>query len=118
MVLLNSEEVSCNDQVDVVATASLQCSGMLGDKQLVSEVILEGLEIEEPPVDETEAAEKKAGIARLMAGYVQRLQHRSAYHLGYPLNLDYDFGPLAPFLNFSLNNAGDPFAKVLRSKVP
>lgn len=118
MVLLNSEEVSCNDhhQVDVVAAAGLQCSGdMLGDKQLVSQVILEGLEIEEPPADEMEAAEKKAGISRLMAGYVQHLQHRSAYHLGYPLNFDYDFGPLAPFLNFSLNNAGDPFAKVNNS---
>uniref|UniRef100_A0A0E0INX8 Serine decarboxylase n=1 Tax=Oryza nivara TaxID=4536 RepID=A0A0E0INX8_ORYNI len=118
MVLLNSEEVSCNDhhQVDVVAAAGLQCSGdMLGDKQLVSQVILEGLEIEEPPADEMEAAEKKAGISRLMAGYVQHLQHRSAYHLGYPLNFDYDFSPLAPFLNFSLNNAGDPFAKVNNS---
>ena len=85
MVLLNSEEVSCNDhhQVDVVAAAGLQCSGdMLGDKPLVSQVILEGLEIEEPPADEMEAAEKKAGISRLMAGYVQHLQHRSAYHLG------------------------------------
>ncbi|KAL5231544.1 hypothetical protein ABZP36_030320 [Zizania latifolia] len=110
-----NSEVSCNgDRVDVAAaTASMQCSsGMLGDKQLVSKVILEGLEIEEPPVDEMAVAEKKAGIARLMSTYVQHLQQSSAYHLGYPLNLDYDFSSLAPFLNFSLNNAGDPFAKV------
>lgn len=39
----------------------------------------------------------------------------SLVFLGYPLNFDYDFSPLAPFLNFSLNNAGDPFAKVNNS---
>lgn len=26
--------------------------------------------------------------------------------------MDFDFSPLAHFLNFSLNNAGDPFAEV------
>ncbi|KAL5223856.1 hypothetical protein ABZP36_010495, partial [Zizania latifolia] len=73
---------------------------------------MEGLEIVEPPVDESRMVETEEHMARLMEGYLQHLRERSAYHLGYPLNLDYDFSPLAPFLNISLNNAGDPFAKV------
>ena len=29
--------------------------------------------------------------------------------VGYPVNQDFDYSPLAPFLDYSINNVGDPF---------
>ena len=40
------------------------------------------------------------------------IEDRSAHHLGYPYNLDFDFAPLAPFLEgLCINNLGDPFVE-------
>ncbi len=41
--------------------------------------------------------------------YQQYLQKQVQNHVGYPYNLKYDFSKLLPFLNFSINNLGDPF---------
>lgn len=37
------------------------------------------------------------------------LREASDRFLGYPTNLDFDYGELAPFLELALNNIGDPF---------
>lgn len=76
--------VPCNiAQLDVAAAGRLQYSnanatvgGQNGSK------VVQGFEIAEPPVEEAAAAERQAGIARIMAGYLQHLQQRTAYHLG------------------------------------
>ncbi|CAD6234690.1 unnamed protein product [Miscanthus lutarioriparius] len=55
-----------------------------------------------------------AEVARLLAGFRRHLEDRSAHHLGYgyPYNLDFDFAPLAPFLEgLCINNLGDPFVE-------
>jgi histidine decarboxylase len=46
--------------------------------------------------------------AALDAEYA-RLREACGRFLGYPVNLDHDYSPLARFLEFSLNNVGDPF---------
>lgn len=33
------------------------------------------------------------------------------FHLGYPYNLNYDYTPLLPFFQYTLNNLGDPFVE-------
>jgi histidine decarboxylase len=37
------------------------------------------------------------------------LEKVAATEIGYPVAFDFDYSALAPFLSFSLNNAGDPF---------
>lgn len=37
------------------------------------------------------------------------LQRKTQQHAGYPYNLDYDFQDLFKFMNYSINNLGDPF---------
>jgi len=37
------------------------------------------------------------------------LENVAAKEIGYPVAFDFDYSALAPFLSFSLNNAGDPF---------
>jgi histidine decarboxylase len=37
------------------------------------------------------------------------LENVAAKEIGYPVAFDFDYSELAPFLSFSLNNAGDPF---------
>lgn len=38
-----------------------------------------------------------------------KLQQKSAFHAGYPLNLSYDYKPLLKLLEFSVLNMGDPY---------
>jgi histidine decarboxylase len=40
-----------------------------------------------------------------------RLQSDTAHFLGYPVSKDFDYGPLLRFLQFPINNLGDPFAE-------
>jgi histidine decarboxylase len=68
----------------------------------------EAFAVQEPPADEEALAE----VARLLAGFRRYLRDQSAHHLGYPYNLDFDFAPLAPFLEgLCINNLGDPFVE-------
>jgi histidine decarboxylase len=72
----------------------------------------EAFAVEEPPADEDALAERQAEVVRLLAGFRRHLEDRSAHHLGYPYNLDFDFAPLAPFLEgLCINNLGDPFVE-------
>lgn len=41
--------------------------------------------------------------------FLEYLQQVSSREVGYPVAFDFDYSALAPFLSFSLNNAGDPF---------
>jgi histidine decarboxylase len=39
----------------------------------------------------------------------EHLEQVASREIGYPVAFDFDYSALAPFLSFSLNNAGDPF---------
>jgi hypothetical protein len=41
--------------------------------------------------------------------YKTKLQSRTDHHMGYPYNLDFDYGPLEGLQKFMINNLGDPF---------
>jgi histidine decarboxylase len=41
--------------------------------------------------------------------FFEQLQQAASREIGYPVAFDFDYSALAPFLSFSLNNAGDPF---------
>ncbi len=41
--------------------------------------------------------------------YTKKLQERTQYHMGYPYNLDFDYGALEGLVKYSINNLGDPF---------
>lgn len=41
--------------------------------------------------------------------FFKHLEQVAAREIGYPVAFDFDYSALAPFLSFSLNNAGDPF---------
>jgi histidine decarboxylase len=41
--------------------------------------------------------------------FYEQLEQAAAQEIGYPVAFDFDYSALAPFLSFSLNNAGDPF---------
>ena len=41
--------------------------------------------------------------------FYEQLQQDASREIGYPVAFDFDYSALAPFLSFSLNNAGDPF---------
>ncbi|XP_047078703.1 serine decarboxylase 1-like [Lolium rigidum] len=70
---------------------------------------VEGFAVLEPPVDEAAAAERVGEVTSLLAAFASHLQERTAHHLGYPVNLQFDFSLLAQFQRFSINNLGDPF---------
>ncbi|XP_006663420.1 serine decarboxylase 2-like [Oryza brachyantha] len=66
-------------------------------------------DIDEPPKDEQAATQRRLRIDNLLVNFRKQLQERSAYHLGYPFNLELDVGPVIQFQNFHVNNIGDPF---------
>ncbi|XP_022133700.1 serine decarboxylase [Momordica charantia] len=65
--------------------------------------------ITEPFDDEDFTGDKEAYMASILARYRMNLIERTRYHLGYPYNLDFDYGALAQLQHFSINNLGDPF---------
>ncbi len=42
--------------------------------------------------------------------FLEHLEESARVELGYPVAFDIDYKPLEPFLGYSLNNVGDPFA--------
>ena len=48
-------------------------------------------------------------VQDILQAYQQMLRAKSAVHFGYPYNLQFDYGELAPFMQYSINNLGDPF---------
>nr|KJB16469.1 hypothetical protein B456_002G231300 [Gossypium raimondii] len=67
------------------------------------------LTITEPEVNDEVTGDKEAQMAGVLARYRKNLMERTKYHLGYPYNLDFDYGALAQLQHFSINNLGDPF---------
>ena len=59
-----------------------------------------------------EVAEQHAiNVQDILNAYENECRNRTKYHAGYPYNLDYDFSSLSPFLQYSINNLGDPYVK-------
>ncbi|KAK4751957.1 hypothetical protein SAY87_020755 [Trapa incisa] len=67
------------------------------------------LEVTEPDADDELTGDKDAHMAGVLARYRKTLMERTKHHLGYPYNLDFDYGALAQLQHFSINNLGDPF---------
>lgn len=65
--------------------------------------------ISEPEADDDVTGEKEAYMASVLARYRKSLVERTKHHLGYPYNLDFDYGALGQLQHFSINNLGDPF---------
>ncbi|KAG5246038.1 hypothetical protein OIU76_001773 [Salix suchowensis] len=86
-----------------------------GDKQNGREIVLGRnvhttcLEVTEPEANDEFTGDKDAYMASVLARYRKNLMERTKYHLGYPYNLDFDYGALAQLQHFSINNLGDPF---------
>ncbi|KAK2076654.1 hypothetical protein QBZ16_005414 [Prototheca wickerhamii] len=53
--------------------------------------------------------ELEAKVADVIDRYVAKLKDRTEHHMGYPYNLDFDYGPLEGLQRFCINNLGDPF---------
>ena len=51
------------------------------------------------------SAQDQATLDRLY----QKIQKESDHFIGYPCNLNFDYSELFSFLNYSINNVGDPF---------
>ena len=60
------------------------------------------------PINEEERAEKP-DETEILESYDQLLQGKSSVHFGYPYNLMFDFREVMKFLQYSINNLGDPF---------
>jgi hypothetical protein len=60
------------------------------------------------PVNESER-DSLPGETDILAAYDQHLQRKSSVHFGYPYNLMFDFTELQGFMNYSINNLGDPY---------
>lgn len=56
--------------------------------------------------DEREAVPSESDILQT---YEHLLQRKSSVHFGYPYNLLFDYREVMPFLQYSINNLGDPF---------
>lgn len=48
-------------------------------------------------------------VNNVVSDYVAKLAMRTEHHMGYPYNLDFDYGPLEQLQKFCINNLGDPF---------
>lgn len=57
----------------------------------------------------TRAATSPAEIQGRLDRLLQHLREVADHQVGYPTNQTFDYAPLLPFLDFSLNNVGDPF---------
>uniref|UniRef100_A0ACD5X7F5 Uncharacterized protein n=1 Tax=Avena sativa TaxID=4498 RepID=A0ACD5X7F5_AVESA len=82
---------------------------VVGNNGTTSRELVNGYDVREPPVDAEAVAERADQVAALLAAFSNHLHERTAHHLGYPFNLDFDFSMLAQFQNLSINNLGDPF---------
>jgi len=53
--------------------------------------------------------EREKRVDEIVEAYKEKLRFRTEHHMGYPYNLDFDYGPLETLTKFSINNLGDPF---------
>jgi histidine decarboxylase len=53
--------------------------------------------------------DRLSAVNEILQKYMKKLKERTTHHMGYPYNLDFDFGALEGLNKFSINNLGDPF---------
>lgn len=53
----------------------------------------------------------KHSVEKEIQTLFEEQKKRTRFSIGYPVNLCFDYSALTPFLNFFLNNIGDPFAE-------
>ena len=73
--------------------------------------VVDGYKIEETYGDESVQKDLFDRIHAIFEEYAVHLQERTAHHLGYPYNLDFDFSDILKLQKFSINNLGDPFVE-------
>ncbi|KAK9810144.1 hypothetical protein WJX72_005530 [[Myrmecia] bisecta] len=61
------------------------------------------------PNGDLPSEEFQARIDKVLLDYKKKLAERTKHHMGYPYNLDFDYGALEGLQKFSINNLGDPF---------
>jgi histidine decarboxylase len=67
------------------------------------------LQLQQKDLTIGESALDDATINLQLSRLLEHLKQRTAHHLGYPYNLQFKSDGLVPFLQFSINNLGDPF---------
>ncbi|CAD5179375.1 unnamed protein product [Musa acuminata subsp. burmannicoides] len=109
------KEFDTTDIVEPVPTLDLEGVGGEEGSAKTREIVLGRnvhtmcFTIKEPEVDDEVTGEREAYMASVLARYRRSLIERTKHHLGYPYNLDFDYGALAQLQHFSINNLGDPF---------
>ncbi|GAX82153.1 hypothetical protein CEUSTIGMA_g9581.t1 [Chlamydomonas eustigma] len=91
--------------LDVTAVAPYQAMPVHGP--LITHNKASGLEVVENGAMSSEARE--SAMNKILEEYTHKLEDRTQHHLGYPYNLDFDYGALEKLVHFSINNLGDPF---------
>lgn len=105
--VLSDNDIRCSPQKPqngVVASHANEREIVLGRNMHLS-----CLNITEPEANDEVTGDKEAYMAAVLARYRQTLLERTKHHLGYPYNLDFDYGALSQLQHFSINNLGDPF---------
>jgi len=92
------------DPLDVTAVAPYQAMPVHGP--VITHNKAAGLEILEASLS---AEDREAAMHDILSKYMKKLADRTHHHLGYPYNLDFDFGDLEGLVKYSINNLGDPF---------
>ena len=62
-----------------------------------------------PVLEPEEGEDNEARVLKVIQDYKEKLESRTNTHMGYPYNLDFDYGPLECLQKFMINNLGDPF---------
>lgn len=83
--------------------------GKIREVVLGRNVHMSCFEIREPEADDEVTGDREAYMASVLVRFKKSLTERTKHHLGYPYNLDFDYGALGQLQHFSINNLGDPF---------
>lgn len=62
-----------------------------------------------PPLHHHAVQDVEERIETIINSYKKKLADRTLHHMGYPYNLDFEYGPLEGLQSFMINNLGDPF---------
>ncbi|PWA45804.1 hypothetical protein CTI12_AA514440 [Artemisia annua] len=100
-----------NDILPPVAIDAKLVNGIEKPREIVlgRNVHTSSLEVTELDAEDEVTGEREAYMASVLARYRKSLLERTKHHLGYPYNLDFDYGALSQLQHFSINNLGDPF---------
>ena len=82
-------------------------SGNVLDDSIITQHLTAALPVIEPSDMSPEEVQER--VTRVIQEYKEKLEQRTDKHMGYPYNLDFDYGPLECLQKFMINNLGDPF---------